>query len=539
MIKYFSNRHILAILIGVIASAASLFLLGSTVMAQNNTDCKVTSGPFFSTTSIEYHQDDPNQLVSIKIQAENCVGHTVSFRITDDRYLSNTVIIDTVTEFTPIYEKTVITLKYRPGEFSCGQSNLLQDCYVNTEFYNPGENSPAGSGFAETSHPLGSMSYNCDGPCDQDRTWELIGPIVQQEVNINVTNDIFGSSSIFCNGENDTESNCYELLTPLPVSISSNGLDTNGDGQPDLELITAPVTVDGVTYNKQYLRSSPGSLSFGVLVNILVEVIIGILGLGAVIMIVIGGMSYMSAGGDIGKTGKAREQIWNAILGLLIALGSFIILNTINPNLLNVNPRIETVTLEGDIGETIQAPVTATGQTTQVFNMNGTYNAPIPTAGVSAFVQNLENSNVSLEKIVINSSTKKATFTAQNGNSVTVDINGGANGFSEPGQGYVGDRKTPKGNWQISDPSSGNSHRVAPNQASAVMTNTNACGNGTKKCNMGAAFVLIDIPGREGVAFHGDYGNNLGTTAGCIKMHNDDIIILEKYMTGGVSVIIQ
>ena len=55
----------------------------------------------------------------------------------------------------------------------------------------------------------------------------------------------------------------------------------------------------------------------------------------AMVMIVIGGIEYMTS--ELVSSKKAGiERITNAILGLLIALTAFLILNTINPNLLNV-----------------------------------------------------------------------------------------------------------------------------------------------------------------------------------------------------------
>jgi len=60
---------------------------------------------------------------------------------------------------------------------------------------------------------------------------------------------------------------------------------------------------------------------------------VGIAGVLAVIMIIIGGIEFItSAANPSGRT-DARKRIWAAVGGLLIALLSYIILNTINPNL--------------------------------------------------------------------------------------------------------------------------------------------------------------------------------------------------------------
>lgn len=55
--------------------------------------------------------------------------------------------------------------------------------------------------------------------------------------------------------------------------------------------------------------------------------IIGFLGVVAVIVIVIGGVMYMTSQGDPGKTKKAKDTILYATIGLIISVLSFIIIN--------------------------------------------------------------------------------------------------------------------------------------------------------------------------------------------------------------------
>lgn len=70
----------------------------------------------------------------------------------------------------------------------------------------------------------------------------------------------------------------------------------------------------------------------------------------AVLMIVIGGIQYMLAGGNPGKLGDAKDTIWQAILGLLLVLGSWLILSTINPDLLNMEIGGTTLTTDESSG---------------------------------------------------------------------------------------------------------------------------------------------------------------------------------------------
>ena len=63
---------------------------------------------------------------------------------------------------------------------------------------------------------------------------------------------------------------------------------------------------------------------------------IGLAGVLAVLMIVIGGIQYVGSGMSPSGKNDARDRITNAILGLLLALHSWIILNTIDPNLVSL-----------------------------------------------------------------------------------------------------------------------------------------------------------------------------------------------------------
>lgn len=83
---------------------------------------------------------------------------------------------------------------------------------------------------------------------------------------------------------------------------------------------------------------------------------LGIAGVLAVLMIVIGGIQYMASGNNPGQKNLAKERITAAILGLLLVASSVLILTVINPNLLNFQLELE---LSGDFsGGT--SPVTDT-----------------------------------------------------------------------------------------------------------------------------------------------------------------------------------
>lgn len=64
------------------------------------------------------------------------------------------------------------------------------------------------------------------------------------------------------------------------------------------------------------------------------QILIGLAALLAVVMIMIGGIEYMSTDAISGKSG-GKAKITNALQGLLLAIASYLILNTIDPSFLN------------------------------------------------------------------------------------------------------------------------------------------------------------------------------------------------------------
>ena len=69
----------------------------------------------------------------------------------------------------------------------------------------------------------------------------------------------------------------------------------------------------------------------------------------ALVMIVVGGLEYVSTDSIQGKS-NGRERIKNAIIGLLLALTSFIILRQINPNLLKSDLNVTATQSTGTVG---------------------------------------------------------------------------------------------------------------------------------------------------------------------------------------------
>ncbi|MBU1519131.1 pilin [Patescibacteria group bacterium] len=69
----------------------------------------------------------------------------------------------------------------------------------------------------------------------------------------------------------------------------------------------------------------------------LIKVIIGITTALAVLIITIAGIEHILGAGKEDARTAAKEKMYGALIGLIIALASYLILNTINPNLLNLD----------------------------------------------------------------------------------------------------------------------------------------------------------------------------------------------------------
>lgn len=64
----------------------------------------------------------------------------------------------------------------------------------------------------------------------------------------------------------------------------------------------------------------------------------------AVVMFMVGGFQYLSAGGDKGRVDKGKKRITDSIVGLLLLFGANTLLRTVNPGLVNLTTiRVQTV----------------------------------------------------------------------------------------------------------------------------------------------------------------------------------------------------
>lgn len=116
------------------------------------------------------------------------------------------------------------------------------------------------------------------------------------------------------------------------------------------------IPVSHASYNYTPLESVPGfegtSSDLKGFIESIYQFGIWTVGIAAVLMLTIGGFMYMVSAGNTSKTGIAKGIITDAILGLIIALGAYLILYVINPDLVKITLSMRSLGTGISTGET-------------------------------------------------------------------------------------------------------------------------------------------------------------------------------------------
>ncbi len=118
------------------------------------------------------------------------------------------------------------------------------------------------------------------------------------------------------------------LVGTFSPMMQVNAVDPPPAGDQTKYKLLAPLP--GVGDSSDNVNTETGLGSY---LNAMIKLFIGICAVLSVVMLVVGGLEYMTS--ELAHTKEAgKERMWQAVLGLLIALGAWALLNTINPNLL-------------------------------------------------------------------------------------------------------------------------------------------------------------------------------------------------------------
>ncbi len=208
----------------------------------------------------------------------------------------------------------------------------------------------------------------------------------------------------------------------------------------------------------------------------------------AAVMMMIGGLQYLTAGGDPSKVSRAKSRISDAVLGLVLVFGSYLLLYAINPTLtagsVLLVPKVEqTVFVANETPEYLVDESTPTAATAQS-NPAGTKTPPTQGSSVPSLKQydfkNVGYINSNSPKCITQGNAGKKPYTiASSGCGVT---------SAAMVVGYYHPEITPS---------------TLPPAMAELATNNNmrTCSNGCKSCSgtAGAFFTSASTVGTYGL----------------------------------------
>jgi hypothetical protein len=132
----------------------------------------------------------------------------------------------------------------------------------------------------------------------------------------------------------------YKLLFVVALMLLFGGMFkfTNAQSGPPQTLITYP-QIEGT-------EPVIFGMSLPQLIRYIYLFAVGICGAIALMAILLGAIKYIGAAGNSSKMGDAKDQIVSAILGVVILLSSYVILYTINPDLVRIGLRLPDIKTE-------------------------------------------------------------------------------------------------------------------------------------------------------------------------------------------------
>ena len=100
--------------------------------------------------------------------------------------------------------------------------------------------------------------------------------------------------------------------------------------QGAMAAVTCPngsLNTTAATYAECNVEKTTGNDALMPRIKVVINVVLGIVGLAAVVMIILGGINFITSQGDAAKVTKAKNTVLYGIIGLVIALLAFAIVN--------------------------------------------------------------------------------------------------------------------------------------------------------------------------------------------------------------------
>jgi|GEM_PF-2599593 len=263
------------------------------------------------------------------------------------------VLVCLVASLTPVSAQAAGCCEIaQKGKKPCTEASCISACYPLPKFEDCMKDSPAQAQWKEV--PCGTLE-ECTGKAPQgccigkDRCFAGTSatqcayfdnaPYSAAPCNASV-------NSGRCAGKIDDET-FIANSTPTPTGTQGSfGTDFTA---PPLVTPSLSVQIPNVSFSQLTVQDSGGKKFIDVpylaqYIQGIYNYILGIVAALAIAFVVWGGVKWLTASGDSSRVTSARTTITNALVGLVLALGSWFILNTINPSLVSLTPiRVELI----------------------------------------------------------------------------------------------------------------------------------------------------------------------------------------------------
>lgn len=135
-----------------------------------------------------------------------------------------------------------------------------------------------------------------------------------------------------------SDDNCAYFWCDTSSGLSGTPYCADGSSNSSGNVFSPQITIPGSDFQAgKTITVSNNTATIANYVKAIYKYLIGIIGIVACIMLMVGGIVWLTAGGSPEKVKQAQEYIIASLTGLVLALGSFMILGTINPALVNFN----------------------------------------------------------------------------------------------------------------------------------------------------------------------------------------------------------
>lgn len=296
----------------------------------NRGTCTINSAQFDPSNgtgkaAVEFFKDSVRPAITISIKTSDCENKRIFVSIFESA--SSTSTSDIIPELNnrefTIPANNELEIRMKAGETYCN-SNTDPDCdywmAIGTVRYQMG--AVAADTYISKGKSGGRLAYDCDTTCDE--SWEYVSSTALNAATYQAVlvdgGSVVAPGSACADTDGKPIAGCYELYGGLSEALGNN------------------------------FSKIENADSLGALLNAIIAWIIGIGGVLTVVMIMYNGYLYIveRKEGNVSKMGTAKTRIFNSVLGLLLLLTIYTILRTINPDLLNLVPRIDLASLTVD-----------------------------------------------------------------------------------------------------------------------------------------------------------------------------------------------